>query len=266
MDDEFIDIDFSTQPQFVRGDLGRNPSKLMCAAADDQVPLLAEDTWRGLAEQTDAAGGGLDRLVTRIFNQGQEGSCVANATTQLHQVMQAFQAGKSNVTQLSAISLYKRIGRSAQSGAMVDDGMEEACSRGILPLDTPANRLRFGSVVMPNTGFGAPFPANWQAVAAQFRGDERLIVRSTEAMFSCLFAGHPVCVGRAGHSILYLRPVWKNEKWLIKYVNSWGDTTWGEGFDGHAGGFGYDTKKLFESAADWAFTLRSVTMPTQLSL
>lgn len=259
IDNRFIDVDFRDDPNFVMGDLGRNPSKLMCASADDEVPLIHSSQWRSLADKIDAAGGGMDRLVVNIFDQGQEGSCVGNAATQLHQVMQAFSFGKDRVTQLSAISLYKRIGSSANSGAMVDDAMDEACSRGILPLDTPANRAKFGNAVMPPRGFSTPYPSGWEATAKKFRGDERLIVQSEESLFSCLFSGHPLVVGRQGHSILYLRPIWDGSKWLIKYVNSW-RADWGDQ------GFGYDTLRQYRESADWAFTLRSIVTPMEVLL
>lgn len=251
----FIDVDFRSEPQYVLGDLGRNPSRLMCAAADDEVPLIPENKWRELAQQAEQSG--LDKLVVEIKNQGQEGSCVANATTQLHQVMQAAQFGIANVTLLSAMSLYKRIGSSANSGAMVDDGMEEMCARGALPLDNKTNRNHFQHV-MPATGFDRPLPQGWQETAKKFRGDERLIVQTEEALFSCLLSGHPVVVGRQGHSILYLRPVWQNGQWLIRYVNSWGN--WGEN------GYGYDSARLFRQSADWAFTLRSIITPSTVKL
>lgn len=259
IDDEIVDVDFTKDERFVFGDLGRNPSKLMCAVADDEVPLIPESQWRFEAEKFQGMGGGLDRLVVNIFDQGSEGSCVGNATVQCHQVMQAAQFGKNNVVKLSAISLYKRIGSSPNSGAMVDDALEEVQSRGIVPLDTPENRTKFGNVVMPPRGYFNSLPSGWENVAKQFRSDERLIIQSEAALFSCLFRGFPVVVGRAGHSILYLRPVWTGSKWLIKYVNSWSDD-WGER------GFGYDSASLFRQSADWAFALRSIVVPGDLLL
>lgn len=264
LDEQFVDVDFTKDERFVFGDLGRNPSKLMCAAADDEVPLIPESQWRDEAEKLEAAGGGLDKLVVNIFDQGQEGSCVGNSTTQQHQVMQAVQFGKQNVVKLSAISLYKRIGTSPNSGAMIDDALEEMSLRGELPLDTAENRQRFGSMVMPPRGFHTPMPVGWQDVAKQFRADERLIIESQEALFSCLFRGFPVVVGRAGHSILYLRPKWDGKKWLVKYVNSWSEQ-WGEGFGEFKGGFGYDSASLFRESAQWAFAVRSIVVPSWLS-
>src|SRR6185436_17074046 len=95
------------------------------------------------------------------------------------------------------------IGSSANSGASIDDALDETTNTGIIPLDTPENRAKFGSVVMPPTGFRSSRPAGWQEVAKHFRTDERLIIESIGGMISALFNGHPIVVGRAGHSICY---------------------------------------------------------------
>lgn len=265
IDDRFVDVDFSKEPQFIAGDLGLNPNALACASSDDAVPLIPESKWQALSEQLDAAGGGLDRYVIRVFNQGSEGSCVGNATTQQMMVMQAQQFGIGNVTLLSPMSLYKRIGQSASSGAMVNDALDEVVGRGILPLDTPENRARFAECVHPATGFGRKLPDGWESVARNFRADESLVVKSTASLMSCLFSGHPIVVGREGHSILYLRPVFSKGRWLVKYVNSW-DVTWGEGFGKFTGGFGYDTRSQFEQSARWAFAIRSLVVPSWLAV
>jgi len=69
-----------------------------------------------------------------------------------------------------------------------------------------------------------------------------------------------VVVGRAGHSILYTRPVWSKNQWWIKYVNSWGQE-WGEGFDEFSGGWGFDSMRLIMESASWAFTCRTILAP-----
>jgi hypothetical protein len=180
-------------------------------------------------------------------------NCVANACSQAHEIIQAIQFGKENVTPLSAISLYKRIGSSPSSGAMVNDGLEEMAERGVLPLDNAANRAKYGDAVMPNTGFRTPYPANWEATAKQFRAVEWFIVDTMDELITALFNQHPVVVGRSGHSICYCDPVYQSGSLLVKYANSWGD--WGDQ------GFGYDSLKLIRSSASWAFALRAVTTP-----
>jgi hypothetical protein len=258
IDDKFIDNDFVNDEHYVFGDLG---AALFGDAQsyESAVPVIPKSQWPELVAKIDAAGGGAERLVTRIYNQGREGSCVANACCQAHEIVQARQFGKDKVVPLSAISLYKRIGRSPGSGAMVSDGLSELARRGALPLDTPANKERFGSAVMPATGFYTAFPSGWEATAKHFSGVEHFIVRSMEGLITALLNQHPVVVGRAGHSICYCRPVYRSGKLHVLYANSWGN--WGTGAGDHKAGFGLDSEGYIRSSSSWAFALRSVSIP-----
>ena len=245
MNDEFLDVDFSKDPNFVFGYKG--PGEILCSAYEDNVPTLSDSEIEAAVE---ASQGAADTLVTRIYNQGREGSCVANACCQAHEIVQALQGGKESVVPLSAISLYKRIGRSPGSGAMVSDGLEELVNRGVLPLDTEANRAKYGDHVMPNTGFYTKYPSGWEGTAQKLRGVEYHVVRSVAGLKTALVSGHPVVVGREGHSICYCRLLKRNGRMVAKYANSWGN--WGDE------GFGYDTENQIRKSAGWAFALRSV--------
>lgn len=256
MNDEFVDYDFTRHPDFVPGYLGVGDNFELFADYGDVASVLTESEIDAAIEQIDAAGGGAERLVTRIFNQRQEGSCVANATSQADEITQARQFGKSAVVHLSAMSLYKRIGSSPQSGAMVSDGIAELCKRGALPLDTPENRAKFGNAVMPNTGWSTPFPSGWESTAKQFAGGEWTAITSTAQLWTALCRCEPVVVGRQGHSICYVRPMRKNGRRIVKYVNSWGE--WGDAGGDFKYGFGYDTESQISQSARWAFALRSV--------
>lgn len=253
--DQFIDVDFTVQPEYVFGDLGASLFGSAFSDYESAEEVMTDAEIDAAIEKIDEDGGSLDRLVTRIFDQGQEGSCVANACTQANQVIQAKQFGKDKVVQLSPMSLYKRIGRSAQSGAMVSDGLDEMQKRGILPLNTPENEAKYGGIVMPATGFRNPFPTGWETTAKQFAGVEALIVRSVNALFTALCNGHPVVVGREGHSICYCRPMRRNGRRVVKYANSW-KPTWGDG------GYGYDSESQIRKSASWAFALRTVVRRT----
>lgn len=254
IDPRFIDVNFPSDPHYVRGDLGVRAFARSLSRYEDNVQIIPESQWRDVVAAMDAAGGGADRLVTRIYNQQNEGSCVANACSQAHEIVQALQFGRDKVVHLSAISLYKRIGSSPNSGAMVSDGIDEMVRQGIVPLDNPENRARFGGCVMPNVGFREPYPSGWEAVAKNFSGAEWHSVRSVAELVTGLLNQHPVVVGRQGHSICYCRPMYEGNSLISKYANSWGD--WGDN------GFGYDSMSQIRSSASWAFVLRSVTVPT----
>ena len=249
INEQFIDVDFTVDPNFIAGDLGAGDLQSVCGNYGELDGVLSDAEIDAAINALDEAGGGADQLVTRIYNQGQEGSCVANAFSQANEIIQALQYGRDKVVPLSAMSLYKRIGRSAGSGAMVSDGIAEMVKRGILPLDTPENRAKYSDAVMPNTGWRTPFPSNWEETAKLFRGHEYYIVKNTRELFTALCRQEPVVVGRAGHSICYVRPMKQNGRRVVKYANSWGN--WGDN------GYGYDSERLYAQSARWAVAVRS---------
>jgi len=257
----FIDVDFSQQPEFTFGDLGvRAFDARKFASYADEAPVYSQKDWPDMAGAMARAGGGCSQLVTRIYNQKQEGSCVSNACSQANEIVQAVQFGKDRVVHLSAISLYKRIGSSAQSGASVSDGLEEMADEGVLPLDDEANKARFKHT-MPNTGFKTPYPDGWEETARQFRAHEWLVVNAVDELVSALFNQQPVVVGRSGHSIVYVEPQYVDGKLVVCYANSW-SMDWGSPMAGFDGGFGFDSAKLIRASSNWAFALRSVVVPS----
>jgi hypothetical protein len=254
--EEFLDVEFDKCPEYVFGMIPEAQDQAFFGTSyEDAEGVLTESQLREIAERDEAEGTGADSLVQWILNQGREGSCVGNAQTQGHMVLQARKFGKENTTRLSASSAYQLIGRSAGSGAMISDALKMGTSYGICPLDTPENRAKFGNVVMPATGFSVRRPEGIKEVSAHFRFDPKgtRVVRSKMGLRSALARRHPVLVGREGHSILYLRNVWSGSAWRTKYANSWGD--WGDK------GFGYDTERQTEKSSSWAFAITSIVIP-----
>lgn len=260
IDPEFIDVDFERHPRYVRGYNRVNPFGKVMRAYRDVVPEIPEGDQKKFIEDMETAGGGIENLVTRIFDQSNEGSCVGNAATQGHEIIQADQFGKDKVVQLSAISLYKQIGSGPNSGSSVNDALDASQSVGILPLDTPDNRKRFGAAVMPPTGFYTPWPNDWKNVAKQFRVDEAYVVQSVNGLMTAGILRHPIIVGRAGHSICYCRPAYRNGVLGFIYANSW-SLDWGFAAGDFQGGFGFDSMSMVRSSADWAYVIRSVVVP-----
>lgn len=257
IDPQFVDVDFAKVAKHEGRFLGcAGPGDLSkMRSFGDVVPELSSSEIAAEIEKMDAAGGGAERLVTRIYDQNGEGSCVANASSQANEICQALQFGKENVVHLSAMSLYKRIGSGPNSGAMVSDGLDEQQSRGVLPLDTPENRAKFGDKVMPNCGWRTPYPAGWEATAAQFKVVEAYVVQNVNQLQTALLRQYPVVVGRAGHSICYVRATGKG----VIYVNSWGG--WGFAAGDFQNGFGLDSGGMVRSSAGWAYVVCSVTVP-----
>lgn len=258
IDDEFVDVHFPDDPKYVFGDLGARCMERV--GAYDKVENIITDRkkWEEITEKRVAEGHkGLPGLVKWILNQKNEGSCVGFAGTAMMQLLSALVLGLDNAIQFSGTSLYKQIGRSPGSGAMVSDCLDALIEVGLLPLDTPENRAKYGNAVMPANGFHTPWPADWKNTAKRFRAVEFYTINSVEALVTALLYGHPVQVGREGHSILYLGIVFKNGKMYILYVNSWGE--WGQGAGDHSYGFGLDTESQLRKSANWAFSARTAT-------
>lgn len=78
---EFVDCDFRTQPQYVMGDLGPDAAKsgLFRDYEDVVKPLTLKEIDEEI-ERIEHENAGIENLITRIFNQGQEGSCFPPGT------------------------------------------------------------------------------------------------------------------------------------------------------------------------------------------
>lgn len=254
--DRWLDVDFTRDPRYIKG-YDSFGDKRRFASYEDSATLIPESEWKDRVAEMDAQDSGADSLVTRIYDQKNEGSCVANACSQSHEVMQALQFGRDRVVHLSAMSLYKRIGSGPNSGAMVSDGLDELAKNGVLPLDSPENRALFGDKVMSNTGWSNRYPDGWQSTAKLFRIDESDVITTLAGMMTALLLRQPVVVGRQGHSICYVRPMYKSGSLVAKYANSWGN--WGDQ------GYGYDSLSQMRMSSGWAFTPRSITVPDHLT-
>lgn len=260
IDSRFIDTDLGHEGKL----LGIPPGNLgmgLCAGPfyEDAVDLIPESQWKELADLAQSTKTSLAWLIVWILNQGNEGSCVGNAFTQGVQALMAKVFGKDFAVHLAAISCYKQIGSSANSGANVGDGLDAVRDVGILPLNSPENIARFKHT-MPATGFRTPFPEGWKETAAMFRVTESHVVQSVPGLVTALLKGHPVIVGRSGHSICYLDVIFKGNEMFVAYVNSWGQ--WGFGAGGHEYGFGLDSMRSIRSSAGWAAALRTPIVPT----
>lgn len=245
---DVLDVDFSKCEQYTPGDRGVRRS-FGLAPYEERFALLSDAEIEQAIDAHAEHGGSLDLLVSRIYDQGQEGACASNATAQAHEIVQAQQYGIDAVVHLSAISLYKRV-RLQGGGSFIDDNWEELNSRGILPLDTPENREEFGDYCMPNVGKSLPFPSGWEGTGKLFAGLEATPINSVRGLKTAMLS-HPVVVGRDGHAICYCRLMRDRGRHVAKYANSW-NQRWGDN------GFGYDSESKIASSARWAFALRSV--------
>jgi hypothetical protein len=189
---------------------------------------------------------GLESLVRKIKNQGQEGSCASNATAQCFEITWNMMLGPSCWIECSPISIYRWVAPGPGSGSTISGNLKQLRDVGLLPVASDANREVLRAVglsdshVLTPTGYHQPFPAGWQSTAVFFRAAEWYDISSFDGMVSAIFEGYPVCYGRAGHAICGVRVVKKDGKWAIRYANSWGN--WGED------GYGYDSESYISGA------------------
>jgi len=162
-------------------------------------------------------------------------NCTSFNTTIEYEYLFTLTYGRQYWIEFSPQSLYQLCGSSSGSGSSLSCNMEKLRTSGLIPADTPANRERFGAMVLKNVGWSQrsnPRPDGWREFAKHFRVNEWVKISTLEEFFTCLLLNKPVSYGRSGHSICGVAPVWRNG-WKIMYHNSWGD--WGDE------GFGYDT-------------------------
>jgi hypothetical protein len=264
IDPRFIDCEFPADPNYKFGALAPDALKGFCAgfgAYEDRYGVIPTNEWVEMAAAIEEADEGAEWLVTRIYDQGQEGSCVGNAKAQQCEILQAKQYGRDRVVPMSAISIYDWIGRSAQSGAYVPDASEQAKDVGVLPLDTTQNRAIFGAHVKPATGFGRAYADGWKETAKLFKDDEQLVIRTYEGLVSAMLRGDVGPVGRDGHCICYagVPRFTTNSVNSIRqpYPNSW-KYTWGVPLGHMRGGFGFDTYNTIRRAAGYLIVARSI--------
>ena len=250
---QFIDVDLLEIPDCQSAGALDGDGELM---GDPFGDFEAENLMVPRADWEDLAGAmapTLAKCVRTVHNQGREGSCVANACCGAYEQAAFIQFGPSVYRELSPMSLYERIGRTAQSGAYIPDGIRELSDRGVLPADNADNRDRY-DIVYPPTGFNPRRLArlDWEPVGALFRTSRVLKVNTFDAWISALLRGCPIVYGRQGHAIYSHRPVKDGYTWYAGYVNSWG-RSWGDVVNDDVGrGLGYDSERVISRCTGYA--------------
>ena len=187
-------------------------------------------------------------------------NCTGNGTVGAANLKQNQQFGTDGSVLLSTISVYKQVGRNADSGATIEQVCKAISTVGALPLDTPENRAEFGSMVMPATGFSTRFPDGWKESASLFVASNVLPIRTCAGIKTALVKGDPVVVGRQGHCVYYTDLLWNasKAKFEAPYANSWGK--WGAPFAHMEYGFGRDSESYMKESSYFAFAIRTMVV------
>ena len=126
------------------------------------------------------------------------------------------------------MSMYKRIGRSPNSGAYIPDAADEIFSRGILPVTGEPWPHTFPQ----DTGWSTPLPSGWEATGRKWKA----VVYSVDDEEAGFRVGMDWRwgrqIGRSSHS---LNAIGYNGKW-------WYENSWGKGWGDHGKSIGYDSR------------------------
>ena len=265
IDPQFIDHDLTPPEGMATGLIEQDAESfaagVLCQDIEATGNLIPRSQWDDWANRREPA---LRASVRTILNQGREGSCVGNACVGAAMVCGALQYG-SDWRELSAMSLYERIGRTAQSGAMIPDGIAELTDRGALPLDSPANRDEF-DIIYPATGFNPRRlrRLDWEPTAKLFRATDILRINTADGFFSALCHGWPTVYGRQQHCIYSVLPKKSRGKWYFGYANSWG-SQWGDELNDTVGkGLGWDSERTISNCVGYA--VRDVTRRPRIEM
>ena len=171
------------------------------------------------------------RMARSIRNTTQQtmGSCVGHACANEIEAGCYHMGGDWLFRRISGMSMYKRIGRSANSGAYIPDAASEIFSRGILPVTGEPYPHTFSQ----DSGWSTAMPRGWEETARQWKAlvytcdDEESGFRIG---MDCRLGRQ---IGRSSHSIFAVG--YTGRTWW--YENSWG-TGWGD----FGKSIGYDSR------------------------
>lgn len=261
----FLDVDGvpSTDPQNF-GCLPRDDAFASTFASfSDNIELIPRSQWKDLCAIQGEAN---KAFVKKIKNQGQEGTCASNATTQAAEIIWNKQFGLDNWVEFSPIAVYRWIASSPRTGSNIGANLRQLTQVGALPVAKDENRdflKRAGldsTDVLTPTGYYQTFPDGWKTTAAHFQAMEAFDIDSFEAFATALLKGFPVVYGRSGHAITGARLVWDESKsiFAVEYANSWGP--WGDK------GYGYDSESYLKRAGGsyGAFALRAMKVTNNI--
>jgi hypothetical protein len=161
------------------------------------------------------------RLAKSIRNVTEQSisSCVGHACANEVEAGCYMMGGDWLFRRISGMSMYKRIGRSAGSGAYIPDAASEIFSLGILPVTGEPYAHTFAQ----DSGWGTPLPSGWESTGRLWKS----VVYSVDDEEAGFRVGMDLRlgrqIGRSSHSIC--AGGFTGKSWW--YENSWG-TDWGD--------------------------------------
>ena len=257
IDSRYIDIDLSIVPEDVgAGCIEQTGDEMMAMTPEVESfssifpqHMVPRSQWKA---RCDATMANYREIAAPIVSQSREGSCVGFGWKNCLENTLVRRFGRRNWRRLSGVSLYKRIGRTASSGAYIPDGMREIRDRGVLPVNIAENVQQYPHT-HPDTGFSRSLPTGWTETARLFRASLVATCRGMDEIASALLGGFTGVVGRQRHAINYLYLTYSGNTFYVCYANSWG-ASWGQQ------GFGFDSERTANPLTMYAI-LDVVTRP-----
>lgn len=241
----WIDVDLSTPPDgHGTGLIEQPPAELLASfsgipwydeiASDEMVP---RDQWKAMAAERKAH---FRATVAEIYSQGSTSACVGFGSAQACEVTLNRRYGRKHRVALSGMSVYDQIGDTIRSGAYIPDGMAFLQDAGPLPLDTPANRLLYGSNCFPDLEWKWQRPKAWKDTAKLFRVTKAAKAQGADMVASALLKGRCGIWGRDHHCVPPCYLDFAGNTPVAAYPNSW-TKEWGDE------GWGYDSESVFKN-------------------
>ena len=177
-----------------------------CKPMADEIEEIPRDQWPGLIGTVS-----LRPRVRQVLNQGSNGSCATESTTQ--GVMVARDVAGLPFDLLNPLSIYHFTNGGSDNGSNIDSNLVHARDFGILP----------ESYWPRSKGWRASPPTGYEKIAAKYRIDEFFDIASIDEIGTALLKGFAVVFGWSGHSCI-LTDLLSTTTAL--YCNSWGN--WGD--------------------------------------
>lgn len=159
---------------------------------------------------------------------------------------------------LSPLSVYSEANPRQWGGANVQQVLEIACRRGMLPEKIQPHAYGFKHDLVGTTGEGnsnqshgswvrmSDFPQGWEETAKWFKPEEVIFPDSYEQAISLVLNGIAVSVGRSGHAIPWMR--WDVDAQVMAYPDSYNIVR-------------YDSLRTVKYAWEGSFAIVSMTAP-----
>jgi len=228
--DETLDVNFFEERPELCGMLEPGPMRMQLQASYPNVRdipgfrPIPQSEWDDWCETFPPS-----RMVQYIRHTSEQvmGSCVGHSGRNGTEGPMLWLYGEHRWFQLSAMSMYRRIGSGPNSGAYIGDCADELDTRGILPDSIAPNTELFEHTHQDTGGWSNRLPSGWESTGKKWRC-QVYRVTDKEAWFTVTMGYQlRIHLGRSRHAISGVFVVKKNGRYYYCYENSWG-ADWGD--------------------------------------